>query len=250
MTNNETVKPEATNSIAIKVSTWFLRICMVWAILFYGLIASVVFFGTQSNVDARAIIGMAGGLLVLWVVLGSLLMFRFRDQIVRWVQSWPMGWKARFVLFCVLLSLLEEGIATALTNTAPLYGSVSENARITASTNFFEVVLLNSAIIFVPMFIAWAWMLARYAFHPLDVMILFGITGLVAEAISLGTHLAMAGMWIWVYGLMIYLPACTVPANRIAKPVRWWHRLLAIILPVIAAAPFVPLIIMLNSLFS
>ena len=49
-----------------------------------------------------------------------------------------------------------------------------------------------------------------------------------------------------MYGLMVYLPACTVPEDRGAKPIRWWHYPLAVVLPLIAAVPVVPAIILLR----
>jgi len=45
---------------------------------------------------------------------------------------------------------------------------------------------------------------------------------------------------------MVYLPACTVPRDRGAKPLRWWHYPLAIFLPFIAAAPVAPLVVYLR----
>jgi hypothetical protein len=41
---------------------------------------------------------------------------------------------------------------------------------------------------------------------------------------------------------MVYLPACTVPEDRLAKPPRWWHYPLAVFIPfpfVVLAAPVV-----------
>jgi hypothetical protein len=41
---------------------------------------------------------------------------------------------------------------------------------------------------------------------------------------------------------MVYLPACTVPGDRPAKPPRWWHYPLAVVLPfpfVVLAAPVI-----------
>lgn len=95
------------------------------------------------------------------------------------------------------------------------------------------------------MFIAWAWMLSRWNFSPLKVLLLFGITGSMAEA-SINPTSLIGGFWVFVYGLMVYLPACTVPGDRPATPPRWWHYPLAVILPVIAAIPVVPVVIFLR----
>jgi hypothetical protein len=36
---------------------------------------------------------------------------------------------------------------------------------------------------------------------------------------------------------MAYLPAATVPEDRDARPPRWWHWLLAILLPLVFVIP-------------
>jgi hypothetical protein len=52
------------------------------------------------------------------------------------------------------------------------------------------------------------------------------------------THRAVIGMawglivlWIFVYGLMVWLPAYCVPAERSARPPRWWAYPLAVVIP-------------------
>lgn len=97
--------------------------------------------------------------------------------------------------------------------------------------------LYHSVVVFVPMFIAWAWLLRRYAFSPAAVLLLFGINGLLGEATIGGAQaLFAAPFWILVYGLMVYVPARTVPTERGARWPRWQHYVLAIILPLLAAA--------------
>jgi hypothetical protein len=135
-----------------------------------------------------------------------------------------------------------------MTNLGPVLGAESDAARITASENYFEVVLLNSVIVFVPMFVCWAWLLGRYAFRPAEVMVLFGLTGMLAESMSFGPqNLIMAGMWVYVYGLMVYLPARAVPADRGERSVQWWHWLLALFLPIVAAIPWVLVVLLLRA---
>ncbi|MHB0960095.1 MAG: hypothetical protein ACYC0X_19830 [Pirellulaceae bacterium] len=56
----------------------------------------------------------------------------------------------------------------------------------------------------------------------------------------------VGGFWVFVYGLMVFLPACTVPGDRGAKPPRWWHYPVAIVLPILAAIPVVPLVVLLR----
>ncbi len=115
----------------------------------------------------------------------------------------------------------------------------------TASTNYFKVVCFHSVVVFIPMFVAWALMLRRWNFTPLKVLLLFGITGSIAEAGINPTSL-IGGFWVFVYGLMVYLPACTVPQDRGARPLRWWHYPLAVVLPLMAAIPVVPVVLLLR----
>lgn len=190
--------------------------------------------------DARAIVLMGFGLIAIWCVLGGTVMYLGRDLFVRWARSIPMGWKVRFVLFSTLLALLEEAVTTSLTNAAPLFGAASEAAKITVSTHYFEVIS-TSVVAFIPWFICWAWLLGRYDFKPAEVMLLFGLTGAFAEATldsAIGIEdLAGAGMWVYVYGLMVYLPALTVPNERRVRPARWYLIPLAVLLPLVFILP-------------
>jgi len=147
----------------------------------------------------------------------------------------PAGWRARFLLLATLLALVEEAITTTLTNLAPLFGSRPGDAFITASTNYLEVVLYHSVIVIVPMFVAWAWLLSRWAFRTGWVVLLFGLDGVLAEALLGGLGaVVMAPIWIFVYGLMIYLPAYTLPEDRGARPPLVYHAFLALVVPMLA----------------
>jgi hypothetical protein len=147
-----------------------------------------------------------------------------------------LDWRVRFVLLCTLMALIEEAITTGLSNLGPWLGS--DSAMITASKNYIEVVLFTSVIVFVPMYICWAWMLARWSFRPAEVMLLYGLSGWLAELVSFGPqNFFMVGMWVYVYGLMVWLPAHTVPTDR--RPVPWWLWPVAIVLPIFAAVPWV-----------
>jgi hypothetical protein len=191
--------------------------------------------------DARAIIYMGLSLIATWCVFGGITMHVTRARFLRWSESLKIGWKSRFVLLSIGMALIEEAITTSLTNLAPYFGAVSANARITISTNYFEVIS-SSVLAFIPWFICWAWLMGRYDFKPLEVMLLFGLTGLIAEAtldsvVNL-EDLAGVGMWVYIYGLMVYLPALTVPENRDVRPTRWYHVPLAVFIPLIFVFPF------------
>ena len=200
---------------------------------------------SSGKVHERAIILMADGLILFWIVIGGSLTPTLRRRLVPKLAAISLDWRVRFVLLCTARALIEEVVTTTMTNLAPLFGTTPEEAHITASTNYFKVVCFHSVVVFVPMFIAWAWMLSRWNFSPLKVLLLFGITGSMAEA-SINPTSLIGGFWIFVYGLMVYLPACTVPVDRPATPPRWWHYPLAVILPMIAAIPVVPVVVLLR----
>jgi len=208
-----------------------------WGAFATSIVATVV-LSTEKDPDKRAIMKMGIGLILIWCVIGGLVMYGARDRFVAWAQRIPLGWRTRFVLLCIIFAMLEEAVTTTLTNMAPLLGGVTDAARITASKNYLEVVLKHSVIIFVPWFLCWAWLLSRYDFRPIEVLLLFGLTGTLAEAITFGLqNVVGVGMWTFVYGLMIYLPAATVPEERAARVARWWHWLVAVFLPIFFAIP-------------
>jgi hypothetical protein len=141
------------------------------------------------------------------------------------------------------MALLEEAITTSMTNLAPLWGTTTAQAHITASGNYLDVVLLHSVIVFVPMFVAWAWLLTRYDFAPSAVFILYGITGVLVESGTFGTqNLADAGFWVYVYGLMMFLPAYAIPPQRPTLKPGVGATTLAIVLPILASIPIVILV--------
>ncbi len=56
------------------------------------------------------------------------------------------------------------------------------------------------------------------------------------------------GLWIFVYGLMVFLPAYCVPSERPNRPLRWWHYPLAVFVPFLFI-PIVPLPLLAGLLF-
>ena len=215
----------------------FIILLGVWLLL--STLAVTLF--SLVNPIMRAVIGMAWGVIIFWIVICGGLMYRFRDRIRNVVLRIPLGWKKKFVLFAVFLFLIEELVTTTMTNLAPVFGVRIGETYITASTNFFDVVLFHSAIIFVGPLIFWALALRRYDFSPFGAFLIFGLTGLLAEmGLSGPQHILEFAMWIFVYGLMIYLPMYTLPSatERGARPPRFYHYVLMIFLPLL----FVPLL--------
>ena len=217
-------------------ATHLIFVFGIWGFLVTGLISTVVILGAKPI--PRAVILMADGLVLLWIIIGGIGMRLIRDHARRFIVGMPLNWRLKFVLFCTLLALIEEAITTTMTNLAPLFGVPIGAAYITASANYLDVVCRHSVIVFVPMFVAWAFLLSRYDLSPAAVFILFGLTGLLAETGSFGLqNLGNAGFWVFVYGLMVYLPAYCIPQVRPAKKPPWWHYPLAIILPFVFVIP-------------
>lgn len=216
----------------------FLILIAVWGIFITSMVV-IIMYPQLQNPDDKAILSMGICLIFIWCIGGGLAMWYWRDTLVGWMLKIPLGWRVRFVMLCIAMAMLEEAVTTSLTNMAPLFGGVTEAARITASKNYLEVIFMHSVIAFVPMFICWAWLQSRYNFTPVEVMLLFGLNGTLAESLTFGLqHLTEIGMWTYVYGLMIYLPAHTVPKERTAYPVKWYHWLLAVFLPLFFIIPF------------
>ncbi len=204
------------------------------------LTTTVVTAVTWRSPRAHAVLCMGWGLILLWIGLCGTLMRRFQDPVRNAVLKVRLDWRLTFVLFATSLALLEEVITTTMTNLAPLFGVKIGEAYITASTNYFDVVALHSVVMFVPLFVGWALILSRYDFSPFAVFLLFGLTGTAMET-NLGTKNPLEfGLWIFVYGLMVFLPAYCVPSDRPARRVLWWHYPLAVFVPFLFI-PIVPL---------
>lgn len=181
---------------------------------------------------------MGIGLFVVWIILGGLLMRRYRDQIRRAVRNLRVNWQLKFILLATALAMLEEVVTVGMTNTAPLYRLTMTQAHITASANYWDVVLTNSVVLFVPMFCIWSWILSRYDLSPEAVFLLWGLTGTLMETIAGGPqHWLELGMWMFVYGLMIYLPAYSIPSGRVVKKPQWWQYPLFIAVVLLGIIP-------------
>jgi hypothetical protein len=214
-----------------------LQILAVYGIIVAGIVGFLNLFADNPDPDRQAIVAMGLSLILIWCVLGGIVMRLIRDRFVVRVRRLKIDWRLVFVLSCILMAMLEEAVTTSLTNAAPLFGAATEAARITISKNYLEVIS-GSVVAFIPWFFGWAWLLGRYDFHPVEVMLLFGLTGTLAETLTFGwPHIAEVGMWTYVYGLMVYLPAHAVPDNRDVGPARWYHYVVAVLLPLVFIIP-------------
>ncbi len=217
-----------------RIPRWLLVAIGIYSALLVSFLNFVIL--SSGSTKDRAIFLMADGMILLWIIVGGSLTPMLRKHLVPRLVAIPIDWRLRFVLLCTIMALIEEVITTTMTNLAPVFGSTPQEAHITASTNYFHVILCHSVVLFIFMFIVWAWMLSRWNFSPVKVLLVFGITGSLAEATISPTSL-IGGFWVFVYGLMVYLPVCTVPRDRGARSVRWWHYPLAVFLPFLGVIP-------------
>lgn len=189
------------------LSKRLIQLSYVYAII----LTSLVWLLNSQNPKGFAIISMGIGLFFLWGICSAFIMYKRKDDIKRMFNERQYSTFYIVTLGGILLALIEEAFATFMTNLAPLFGFSTSEVFITASANYIEVVTRHSVIVFVPWFVAWGLILKKYSVHPNIVFLLFGITGIFAEALSFGLQNIYAfGFWIVIYGLMIYLPAYVV----------------------------------------
>ncbi len=219
-------------------ATGLIKALGVYSILVLSLI-SILTLASDAGPDQKAIIKMALGLNLIWVILGGFLMVRFREPVRDFVLGIPLPWWLKFPLFCIILALLEEAVTVSMTNLAPLFGSRIGHAFITASANYLHTVLFHSVIVFIPMFLIWTVLLRFFDFPPTHVFLLFGLTGSLAE-MSMSPTNVLAGFWFFVYGLMIYLPAFSLPRDRSAREPKWWAYPLAVAGPLLSPILLLP----------
>jgi hypothetical protein len=212
--------------------------CALWLLAILLLeTAGAVTNRAMMNPVTRAQVEMTWGLVLLWVVLGGTAMYLLRDRVRASLAKARLGSRTEFFLFATGLILVEEAITTGMTNLAPEFGVEIGQAYITASANYLHVILFHSAVVIIPMFAAWAWLLGRYSFDPKAVTLIYGVTGALAESLSFGLqNIVGAGLWIWVYGLMVYLPAYCVAPIRAARRPGARAVVLALVLPIVCGA--------------
>jgi hypothetical protein len=229
--------PSRVSPLPSRLPALLIKALAIYSTAVVWLIAFLVLAGS-SDPTARAVILMALGLLLIWVVCGGSLMFLYREGIRARVLALPGSWQVKFVFFASGLLLLEEVVTTAMTNLAPAFGGQVGVAYITASNNYFLVTAFASVSVLFPAYIGWAWLLKRYDFTPNEVFLLYGLLGTTSEA-SLNAGSLFAGFWFFVYGLMIYLPAYSIPSDRGAVRPRARHFVLAYFVPLACQIPAV-----------
>jgi hypothetical protein len=224
-----------------------IKAIAVYSTLVISLISFLV-LASEAPVYEKATIKMALGLILIWILLLGTLMFKLRDRIRDFILGIPLPWWMIFPIFCTLLALLEEAVTVTMTNLAPLFGAEIGQAYITASANYLHTVLFHSVIVFIPMFLVWTVLLKYFDFPPAHVFLLFGLTGSLAEMSMSPTNI-FGGFWFFVYGLMIFLPAYSLPKRETAFPPPWWAYPLAVIAPLISPILLLPAAPLLNKLW-
>jgi hypothetical protein len=229
--------PPRSEALRDRIPRLLIKLLAIYTSIVVPIVAAVVLVGSHDP-RARAIILMALGLVLCWVLIGGLATLRYRDRLRAWLLPVRLGWGWKFLLLATALALVEEAITTTMTNLAPEFGSQIGAAYITASNNYLVVVAFSSVVVFVPEFVGWVLLLRRYAFSANEVFLLYGLLGTTMEA-TLNPTALIAGFWFFVYGLMLYLPAYTVPARPDARRPRWFHYILAYFVPLLFALPVV-----------
>jgi hypothetical protein len=91
--------------------------------IFVGALASWLVLSTSTvtvltwpNPRVRATLGMGWGLILLWIGVCGILMYRFREPIRAAVLRLRLGWRTKFILMATVLALIEEAITTTMTN--------------------------------------------------------------------------------------------------------------------------------------
>lgn len=220
-----------------KVERFLIIIIAAYTAVVVSLVFTVGIIGSRSSRD-RAVLLMAAGLILIWVILGGLLTLRYRNSVRNFVLHSPIDWKWKFLMMATALALIEEAITTTMTNLAPQFGSKVGVAFITASNNYLVVIAFSSVVVFVPEFAGWMLLLKRYSFTPAEVFLMYGLLGTTMEATINPTSL-YAGFWFFVYGLMVYLPAYSLPEREGTIAPRWYHYILAYFVPLACALPVV-----------
>jgi len=210
-----------------------------WLAIYTGILIPVITFLNlfSDDADARAKVLMGFLLVLFWCFGFGLLSYYKRDQFRQFFTAIRMPWQIKFIISVIALAMLEEIVTVSLSNAAPFLGSETGKAMITASTNYGEVVFLNSVWpVFVPWILAWTVLLTRYDFPPNHVFLLFGLLGSIAET-HFGIGALIAGFWFFVYGLMVYLPSYSLPPRK-TVPLRWWHYSYTLLLPFLFMYPW------------
>ena len=220
-----------------------IYVLSVWSILFMTFVS--IYTYSEGDNNSIAIIKMSLLLIFVWVIILGIIQYVLRDM-VKYLVNMSNDWKLKFFSLVLFMMLIKETIAVIITNQVSLFGGEYSKAFITVHSNYF-IVMLFSVIVFIPMIIAWIYLLSKYDFKHYEAFLLFGLTGVIVE-ILINPFAATAGLWIFIYGLFIWLATYCLPERNLPRP-GYNTYIIAVFLPVIASIPFAFIIMFICSIF-
>jgi len=182
---------------------------------------------------------MLWGLNIGWILGFGVISIRFRGKVIQLGRLYPSLKWIIFFSFSAIFILIEEAITTGLTNIAPLFGAAIGDVYFTASTNYIDVILFHSVIVFLPQIALLGWFLSKYAISPFTAFLLYGTTGFINESLFSGLNPMQLPLWMLVYGLMVYLPAHVFATQNNRKILKPWAYLFIVIGLIISTLPVV-----------
>jgi hypothetical protein len=210
----------------------------------YLIIFSLVALAT-GPVERSAIV-MQWGSFLSWVyIIAPLLGRKGLPLLKHRLSRFTLGPKRLFFIFAALFALIEEALAVFWNNITPSFFGQAVGPVLTASTNYFEVILFHSVVVFLPLFLVWAYLLEHGRYSSREAYLYFGMTGILAEYIFNPGILALlaGGFWILIYGSMVYYPARFLFGEEKSNlNVTWRRAVVAVFLPLLASVPLAILI--------
>ena len=183
-----------------------MRKLIIWLGVWLVFSTSVLTFLVRDNMLQLTAVKMLWCLIIFWVFVCGSLIYLFRNLFWKYYLkiSWPFS--IRFTVFATIFFLIEEFMAVSINNY--FYPVTKGVVMLTASTNYWEVVSQHSVVIFIPILIIFSLFIKFFKLNPQKSFLYFGIIGTLAE-ISIGGVMSLLefAMWIFVYGLMVYLPS-------------------------------------------
>jgi hypothetical protein len=209
-----------------------------WALAYLGIFTIIGF--SMAVPDPRAAIVMQWGSFISWVVItGSYFATPVVLFVSRLVKRFRFGEKTLFVLGATTLALVEEALAIFWNNNISALFSTADKTILTITTNYFELISQHSVVVFIPMFIVWAYLLKNRHYSAEEAFLYFGLTGILAEFWYVPSFFPFiaGGFWVLVYGSMVYVPAKLLIGTKEKFNFSFRRAGVAIALSFLAAVP-------------
>ena len=219
-----------------------IKVLYIWAFAFHGLLWVHMFqHGEKKDL---AIVTMALGLLLIWGVALACIQIKISINIKPIKQS-SIRYFLSIIGMMIFLALLAEVISSLMTQTAHLWQLSPNVAYITATPNYIELVTKHSVIVFIPQFIAIAYIHYKVKFSANQWFYIYGLIGYLNEWIAFGSAASWVSIpyWIIIYGWIVYLPTYLFHPKVERKTPRVYHFVLACMIPLALSIPWALLII-------